>query len=189
MKKLISTVIILFIGVNSFSQEIDLGIKAGINFTNIWGLEQLNLEYSEGIVVGVFAGIKFSDRIGLQADVLYSEQGAKFTNSTGKFDLNYINVPVVFKYYLVDDQPLYLQVGPQFGFLMKDDLSTVINDANVSTDGKDTDISAVMGMGYDFPYGIRIEGRFNLGITSVTDSQLANGRHKYISLTAGYSFL
>lgn len=188
MKKLIVAVIILFIGVNSYSQEFDLGVKGGINFSNIYGLEPLNLEYKEGIVVGVFAGIKFSDRIGLQVDALYSEQGAKFTGS-GKFELTYLNVPVVLKYYLVDDQPLYIQVGPQVGVLLKDDLRTVIDNTSIKADGNDTDISAVMGMGYDFPYGIRIEGRFNLGITNVTDYQLESGRHKYISLTIGYSFL
>lgn len=189
MKKLIVAVIILFIGVNSYSQEFDLGVKAGINFSNIYGLEKLNLEYTEGFVVGVFAGIKFSDRIGLQADALYSEQGAKFTGSSGKLEMSYLNVPVVLKYYLVDDQPLYIQVGPQIGFLINDDLRTVINNTNINADGNDMDIAAVMGMGYDFPYGIRLEGRFNLGITSITDYQLASGRHKYISLTIGYSFL
>lgn len=45
MKKLILAVIILFIGVNSYSQEFDLGVKGGINFSNIYGLEPLNLEY------------------------------------------------------------------------------------------------------------------------------------------------
>ncbi|MCG2431393.1 porin family protein [Aequorivita xiaoshiensis] len=190
MKKLIVTVIILFIGVNSYSQEFDLGVKAGINFSNVYGLDKLNLEYTEGIVVGVFAGVKFSDRIGLQVDALYSEQGAKFTSSgSGKFDLTYLNVPVVLKYYLVDDQPLYIQVGPQVGFLINDDLRTVIDNSSVNAAGNDTDIAAVMGMGYDFPYGIRLEGRFNLGITSITDYQLESGRHKYISLTIGYSFL
>ncbi|WP_313113881.1 porin family protein [Aequorivita sediminis] len=188
MKKLIVAVIILFIGVNSYSQEFDLGVKAGINFSNIYGVESLNLEYTEGIVIGVFGSIKFSDRIGLQADALYSEQGAKFTGS-GNFKLSYLNVPIVFKYYLVDDQPLYIQVGPQVGFLINDDLRTDINNTNINADGNDMDIAAVMGMGYDFPYGIRVEGRFNVGITEVADTQLEKGRHKYISLTVGYSFL
>ena len=55
-------------------------------------------------------------RLRLQGDVLYSQQGAEF--DLGKVDLDYVNVPIVFKYYLV--KRLNLHVGPQFGFLVSD---------------------------------------------------------------------
>lgn len=106
----------LFMGATAFSQNLDLGIKAGANFANISDVNDLSSK--TGFQAGIFAGIKFTDKVGIQADVLYSQQGAEF--DYGKFDLNYVNVPVVLKYYLV--QGLNIQAGPQFGFILDDDI-------------------------------------------------------------------
>ena len=63
--------------------------------------------------------MKFTDKVGIQADLLYSQQGAEF--DAGEFDLSYVNIPVVLKYYLV--QGLNIQAGPQFGFVVDDKIS------------------------------------------------------------------
>ena len=72
MKKLIVAVITLFIGTSAFSQEIDLGVKAGANFANISDVEDLSSK--TGFQAGIFAGVKFTDKVGIQADLLYSQQ-------------------------------------------------------------------------------------------------------------------
>ena len=121
MKKSIMAIAIMFMGTTVFSQSIDLGVKGGANFTNIMSLEGLSLEGKTEFHAGIFAAARFSEKIGIQADVLYSQQGAKF--NSGNFDLTYVNIPVVFKYYLVEGQGLNIQIGPQFGFLVDDNIS------------------------------------------------------------------
>lgn len=182
MKKIIVAVITLFIGTTVFSQEIDLGVKAGVNFSKISDID--NLSNKTGFQAGVFAGIKFTDKVGVQADVLYSQQGAEFDG--GKFDLNYVNVPIVLKYYLV--QGLNLQAGPQFGFILDDDIyEEGLGGASVKANAEKSDVSAVVGAGYDFPFGVRLDARYNFGFTDVLKDD--KSKNSVVSLALGYSFL
>lgn len=174
MKKLFVVVIALFMGTTVFSQSLDLGIKLGANFANISDVS--NMSSKTGFQGGAFAALKFQ-KVAVQADVLYSQQGAKF--KFGKFDLDYVNVPIVVKYYLV--QGLNVQVGPQFGFLVNDDVA--------EGETKDMDISGVAGLGYDLPFGIRVDARYNFGLTDVSKVAGAEGKNSVFSIALGYSFL
>lgn len=184
MKKLIVAVITLFIGTTAFSQELDLGIKAGANFANISDVDDLSSK--TGFQAGIFAGIKFTDKVGVQADILYSQQGAEL--DSGKFDLNYINIPVVLKYYLV--QGLNVQAGPQFGFILDDDIYVDAFGTNsIDANAEKTDVSAVIGAGYDFPFGVRLDTRYNFGLTEVSKTDNFEGKNNVFSIALGYSFL
>ena len=109
MKNLFTIAIILIFGTSAFAQNADFGVKLGANFSSISDASRLSNK--TGLHFGIFGGFKLSNRTRIQADVLYSQQGAE--TKDGKFDLNYINVPVVFKYFLFDG--LNIQFGPQFG--------------------------------------------------------------------------
>jgi len=180
MKNLIAAVIILFFGNTAISQEIDLGVKAGVNFATITDID--NLSSKTGFQAGVFAGIKFNDRIGVQADILYSQQGAKV--DVAKFDLNYVNVSVVLKVYLF--KGLNIQAGPQFGFIIKDEVYKIGN-GGVKTDVEKSDVSGVVGAGLDLPFGIRVDARYNFGFNDVLGS--TDGKNSVTSIAVGYSFL
>ncbi len=180
MKKLIVAVITVFIGTTAFSQEIDLGVKAGANFANISDVD--NLSSKTGFQAGIFAGIKFTDKVGIQADLLYSQQGAKF--DAGEFDLTYVNVPIVLKYYLV--QGLNIQAGPQFGFIVDDKISDVFGDIYAA---EKSDVSGIVGAGYDFPFGIRLDARYNFGFTDVSKEVDGKNKNNVFSVALGYSFL
>ena len=172
MKNFILIVLTAFLTTSVISQEIDLGLKAGANFASITDASNLLTSNRTGFLIGVFAGVKFSDKLGIQGDLLYSQQGA---NSDPKdIDLNYINVPIVLKYYLI--QGFNLQAGPQFGFIVDDNI-----------EAESFDLAGVLGLGYDFPFGIRIEGRHNFGLTDVFNS--IKGKNSVTSIAIGYSFL
>lgn len=184
MKKLIVAVVALFIGTTAFSQSIDLGIKAGANFANI--SDASNSSNKTGFQAGIFGGVKFSDKIGIQADLLYSQQGAEFDG--GKFDLSYVNVPVVLKYYLI--QGLNIQAGPQFGFVVDDKIThEVFGEVVEKSKAEEFDLTAVVGAGYDFPFGIRVDARYNFGLTDISKDEGFKGKNKVFSLALGYSFL
>ncbi len=189
MRKLIVAVIIMFIGTNAFSQgiDIDLGVKGGANFSNIRDLPSLGLQYKIGFHAGVFVGIKFSEKIGIQAEALYSQLGAEF-RTNGNFDLNYVSIPILLKYYLVKGEKFNIQIGPQFSILIDDNLRASYNGFEQRIEGNDNDIAGVIGFGYDFPYGFHVDGRYHIGFTDVTDYPGARGQHKYISIGIGYTF-
>ena len=158
----------------SFSQGVDLGIKVGANFATLTELP--NVDTRTGLNFGAFFTIKFNDKIAIQGDVLYSQQGAEF--DLDKVDLDYVNVPIVFKYYLV--KRLNLHVGPQFGFLVSDFDASEFEDSY-----KSTDVSGVVGLGLDLPLGFRVDGRYNFGLTEF----LPDLKNNVFSLSVGWSIL
>ena len=71
---------------------------------------------------------------------------------------------------------LNLQVGPQFGFLTsakREDYaagqSGPITTQDVKDDLKKMDISLGLGVGWDLPFGLTLDGRYNWGLTDNND--------------------
>jgi len=178
MKKLLILVFVFGVSVQAFSQGLDFGIKAGANFANI--TDASGLKNKTGFVAGVFAGVKLNDKLGVQGDLLYSQQGAEF--DAGEIDLNYVIIPVVIKYYITEG--LNLQAGPQFGFVVDDNIKEVFSGIS---DAESFDLSAVVGAGFEFPFGIRVSGRYNIGLTDIMMS--GDGKNTVATVAAGYSFL
>ena len=174
MKKIIFLSLIVLFTTKSLSQGVDLGIKVGANFATLTELP--NVDTRTGLNFGAFFTIKFNDKIAIQGDVLYSQQGAEF--DLDKVDLDYVNVPIVFKYYLV--KRLNLHVGPQFGFLLSDFDASEFEDSYESTD-----VSGVVGLGLDLPLGFRVDGRYNFGLTEF----LPDVKNNVFSLSVGWTLL
>jgi len=172
MKKIIF-ISLIFLSLKSFSQGIDLGIKVGANFTTLTDFP--NVDTKTGLNLGAFFTIKFNDKIAIQADALYSQQGAEL--DLGKVDLDYVNVPVVFKYYLI--KRLNIHLGPQLGF--------IVSDGDVYPT-ESNDVSGVVGLGLDLPLGFRVDGRYNFGLTEVFPD-LADVKNKVFSLSIGWTLL
>jgi hypothetical protein len=191
MKKVKVLLIALVISVSGISQSIDLGVKAGVNFSSI-NLDNVASSSITGFQAGVIAGIKFSDKLGVQADVLYSKQGAELTvsNVLQQIDLSYVNVPIVLKYYVF--QGLNIQVGPQFGFVIDDNIKEILAG---QVDAKSADVSGVVGLGYDLPLGLRVDARYNFGFSDVLDgivpgeTNKGDSSNKVFSIAVGYSLL
>ncbi|MEZ4857639.1 MAG: porin family protein [Flavobacteriaceae bacterium] len=185
MKKVLILVVITLTTTTFFAQGVDLGLKAGVNFANL--TDASNLEGRTGFVFGAFAGGKFGDKLGIQGDLLYSQQGAEFDGD--KIDLNYVNVPVVLKYFLTDQ--IHIHAGPQFGFVVDDNIANVFNDI---AESESFDLSGIVGIGVDLPMGIRLDGRYNFGLSDVISSNdtttvESGGKNSVITLSVGYSFL
>ncbi len=179
MKKLILIVFTIVITTTAFSQGVDFGIKAGANFATI--TDATGLSNRTGFVVGVFGGIKFNDKVAIQGDLLYSQQGADA--DPNKIDLNYVNVPIVLKYFIA--QGFNIQAGPQFGFIVDDNIKEVVGNIFAA---ESFDLTGVVGLGYDFPMGLRADARYNFGLTDVFNNNV-EGKNSVITLSLGYSFL
>ncbi len=179
MKNLALIVAAFFISTTVFSQELDLGIKLGSNFASISDAQQ-GSSTRTGIQAGIFGGVKFNDKIAIKLDVLYSQQGADF--DAGTFDLTYVNLPFVLKYYLVSG--LHIQAGPQFGILVDDSIKDLYEEI---VEAETSDISGIIGVGYDLPLGLRVEGRYNFGLTDILED--SNIKNSVLTLSVGFSFL
>jgi hypothetical protein len=172
------------------AQSIGIGIKGGLNFAKLNGNQSLSQNYDNrtGYHVGGYALFKLG-KIGIQPELLYSQQGTKYSVNINKFDANfsYINIPVLIKLYTVAG--INLQVGPQIGFATNS-TATVTNDAGTQTFSqfiKGKDISVAMGLGWDLPFGLSIDARYNLGVSDNNNSPYTGQvKNQVIMISAGY---
>lgn len=199
MKKTIATAILAFATVFAFGQaQFALGIKAGPNFASIDTKASAGENYKNrtGFHGGAFALIKLT-KIGIQPEFIYSKQGTKFSLNTQDYEANfdYINVPIVFKLYTIAG--INLQAGPQFGFLSGVSGKAVETDnsqSDVISVGKeyykDSDLSLVLGAGWDLPFGLTIDARYNLGLSKIQDNpQLEATKNQVWQLSIGYKLI
>ena len=141
----------LFFAVQNINaQEVDLGIKFGANFGTFGDFEQLDNQI--GFIGGGFLEIKF-DKFAIQPELFYSQQGETF--DIGGFDFDYINLPIMLKFYLVGG--LNFQLGSQFGVLINDNIP---DDVIESIETDTFDVSGVAGFGLDLPLNLRVNARY-----------------------------
>ena len=121
MKKLLF--VSLFLAGVAFSHtasaqvQFSLGIKGGVNFANINVSDaRATWDGKTGFHGGAFALIKVT-AFAVQPELIFSQQGStvKINGQDLDANFNYMNVPVMLKFYL--PLGLNLQMGPQFGFL------------------------------------------------------------------------
>ena len=182
------------------SQEVRLGIKGGYNMTTLTGdIEDASSRSS--FHLGGLVEVPISERFSIQPEVLYSSQGAEYTETlTGVDDskitakLDYIQVPIMAKFYAAEG--FAIEAGPQIGFLANSTAEfestvgdvTVIGDEDME-DIKNTDIGIGVGASYRIPAGLFFGARYNFGLTDI--NEVDNGIKMYngvFQLSVGYSF-
>nr|WP_317632335.1 porin family protein [uncultured Flavobacterium sp.] len=197
MKKVFMTlaaVVAIGFGANAQTGDVKFGFKGGYNLANLGGDVENNKALS-GFHLGGFVEIPVSEKFAIQPEVLYSAQGAKYEYSetfggmtlSYKFDdkLDYINIPVMAKYYATDK--LALEAGPQFGFLVK-----------AKSDGEDIkdyvksfDFGLGIGASYFFTENIYAGARYNFGLSNISDDTDADDykvNNQVLQVSVGYRF-
>ncbi|SRR5258708_27197324 len=172
--------------------SVGIGIKGGLNFAKLNGSQSVSAAYNNrtGYHFGAYALIKLG-KIGIQPELLYSKQGTNYSVNSTNWEANfdYINVPILLKLYTVAG--INIQVGPQFGFASGGDLKQTANNVTTSQSYssliKSNDISAAMGLGWDLPFGLSIDARYNLGLSN-NNNTTASGqiKNQVIMVSAGY---
>jgi hypothetical protein len=175
----------------SYSQaQFAIGIKAGPNFANINTDATAGENYKSrtGFHGGAFALIKLS-KIGIQPEIIFSQQGSKATYSGSpdvESNFSYMNIPVMLKIYLAAG--LNVQVGPQFGFLTSAKVKVDgASEQDIKDELKGSDLSAGFGLGWDLPFGLTLDGRYNLGLSKINDKDSsADAKNQVFQFSIGY---
>jgi len=182
--RMVFVVCVFGMGQSLFAQkDIEWGAKAGLNYSNLnlssdGKLVGTNYHPAVGYHLGGYALIKLK-KISIQPELVYSNQGQYFTTpsySNLKTTLNYINIPILIKYYLTGS--VHLQAGPQFGILVssKGDLNPIqggnfagppVFNQNLKSYLKSTDFSIAVGAGINLAANLNLSVRYNIGITDI----------------------
>jgi hypothetical protein len=166
------------------AQSIHIGAKGGLNIAQLTDIDGSSARVSGH--VGGFVNLRFHNWA-LQPELLFSGQGAKHPVLTADrtLALNYINIPVMFQYYLIPQ--FYLEAGPQLGLLV----SAKDKGGNVTVDVKDSynsaDVAIGFGLGVKLPYHIGLYGRYNFGLTDTYDGAL-DPKNSVAQIGVSYTF-
>lgn len=187
MKKMmmIAAMMIAAISANAQNEvgQITLQPKAGINLSTITGDGDQKMKV--GLVAGVEAEYGVAENFGISAGVLYSMEGCKFKEDgeSLKYNLDYINIPILAQYYPI--QGLAIKAGVQPGFNVRHKASY---DGNTATlEGiKTFNLSIPVGISYEYQSFV-LDARYNIGITKLV-KDADQGRNSTISITIGYKF-
>jgi len=206
MKKTYLTLFLcLLVIAGGYAQNLSAGLKGGVNVAYINGYEEIagdNVRVA--YLFGAYAEVEISDKFSVQPEVHFSSQGAVYEDTEDNFGeefiqytddqfiLEYVNVPVMLKYYPV--KGFNIQVGPQVGFLTTAKNEYKENGEPVTVDYKDsvksTDFGLAVGFGYKTGFGLNIDARYIHGLADINDLQIGDNINNMVAqVTVGYSLL
>lgn len=177
----------------SASAQVQFGAKVGFDMTHFWG-EDAPSGWQPNYQVGLMMEYKFNPKFAIAPEVVFAAQGGKETDkidveevpgmveAKGTFHTNYINVPLMLKFYAT---PAFsIDFGPQVGFNVYSKMTASGKAGNIEAketiDFKDMTNTVDFGLGLGATYNLTnnafVQARYNLGLTKVfEDSQVKNG--------------
>ena len=196
MKKITLLLVTVFsIGfVNAQNKEdMSFGVKGGLNISSITNTDKdgVNSKSLIGFHVGFFSEFMISDKFAIQPELLYSAQGVKLEDGgdRGDLKLDYINIPVMAKYYVANT--FSLEFGPQIGFLVSAKAKSGGVTEDIKNRVKSTDVSLGFGGTYYFAEKFMFGARYNLGLTRI-QKDLSPGesesKNSVFQISLGYKF-
>lgn len=181
-------------GSNSQSMAVSFGVKGGVNLATING-DIDSPDSRTSFHAGVFAEFPVAEIFSVQVEALYSGQGAQFDfegsdGDKAELQLDYINVPVLAKFYLF--KGFSVEAGPQFSFLLNDEI-----DLNPNSNGGDSptpfrddlktfEFGVAGGVTFQTDMGLFATARYIQGITDIADD--VNVQNSVFQIGIGYKF-
>ena len=195
---------LLTAGAAMAQKQFTFGPKIGVDYTHFWGKNayhggQLNYQ------AGLFMEYRFTSRFSIAPEVVFAAQGGKYdvkdyNDGDGYFDakftenVNYTNIPVMFKYYVTP--ALSIDLGPQLGINVyskytvesKDKHLNIKETEDQKDDTKTIDVGVGLGLTYNIAKDVFVQGRYTLGLTEVFDKSWDTGKNGNAQIAIGYRF-
>ncbi|MBB6369924.1 porin family protein [Chryseobacterium shigense] len=180
------------------SSPVTFGVKAGLNASTLSKADEYDNDQriKPGFNAGIFVNIPVAEKFSVQPELLFNQVGSKteerdefYINSDRyrrevdyKKTLNYLSVPVMVQYNILPQ--LYVEAGPEFGFLLggknKGDITMTRNSGNTTVTETSNFSDKIVkdlyntfnfgigiGAGYYFTQNFGVTARFTAGITDI----------------------
>ncbi|MBF6641079.1 PorT family protein [Flavobacterium sp. J49] len=136
------------------SSDMKFGVKAGFVSAN-YGSDADGGDARSGFYLGGLVDFAISEKFHVQPELLYTMEG----NGEEEFDLNFLRIPIMAKYYVAEG--FNLQAGPQIAF--------VAGGGAAKDYLKSMDFGLGIGAGYELESGLFFDARYNLGLSDLND--------------------
>jgi len=204
MKKVFVLIAAAIVSMSAMAQ-VQFGAKVGFDLTHFWG-EDAPHGIQPNYQVGLMLEYKFSPKFAIAPEVVFAAQGGKATadvydddvdgliKAKGTFHTNYINVPLMLKFYATPN--FSIDFGPQAGFNVYSKMTASGKLANVeakqSIDLKDNtktvDFGVALGGTYNLTENAFVQARYTLGLTNVFDIPDSHEKNGNVQIAFGMKF-
>jgi len=185
----------------SLQGQFEIGLSLGGNFSgiNYITVGQTDIEFEEiqgnmdevtstssllGFQGGIYANFD-KGRFSICPELLYTKRG--YAGKQHKHYLEYVTVPIRFKYHL--GEQLSLDLGPEFNFILWNSYIRTSNGENFHELYRKVDVGASMGLTYKFQYQGRLSLKYVQGLNDMIASEYlpVSQRSKSIQLAFSYA--
>lgn len=182
--------------VSKAQKKFQFGVRAGYNISTIkadpieFEGPSFSLGSQGGFNAGLFSEYKLNAKWGLQAEVNYSQIGAKDENDefSVEIDINTIAIPVLAKFHM---KKLAFVAGPQLSLISSAEQKFGYLDDYFTYDAKDglksSDFSLIFGGEYTLIKGISAGARYQLGLVDFA-KETDKFKSNVLSFNIGYRF-
>ena len=179
MKYVIISFVFLFFQI-SFSQDVYIGAKAGVNLSSFIGVNTSHFSQRTSFHAGFSTEFSFSELFSLQVEALYSEKGA--VSNTTVYPVNYISIPFLVRVY--PNELISLDAGVQYAYLLNDNyLETEKHSLGIDQ----SDFSIIGGLTLKTRNDFYFQVRYIMGVVEIDKSD--NWRSKVFQFSVGYNFM
>jgi hypothetical protein len=173
----------VFTTVEAQEKTASFGFKGGLNFSNLYTDNVDDNNVLTGFNAGLYAKLPITNSVAIQPEINYTTKGAElvynnsFANGTAKFNVNYIEVPVLLVLNLTNN--FNVHAGPYVGYMVS---GKTTNDSNLfsteneldTNDFNKVDAGIAGGVGIDLDV-VNFGVRYNYGLTKVGKESSYNG--------------
>lgn len=164
-----------FTSVQAQDKTASYGFKGGLNFSNLYTDNVDDNNVLTGFNAGLYAKFPITNSIAIQPEISYTTKGAElvydnaFAQGTAKFNINYIEVPVLLVMNITDN--FNVHVGPYAAYMVS---GKTTNDSNFGSsqaeldtnDFNKFDAGLAGGVGIDLDV-VNFGVRYNYGLTRI----------------------
>lgn len=178
--RIVGVMILSVLAIKVTAQDRRMGVKGGLNISNLYvdGVDNENARI--GFNVGLYGQLLASDYFALQPELLYSTKGTQFRHDgvldqTAKFNLNYLDLPVLAVIKLGRSAEIHL--GAYASYLLG---ANITYDGNLDAGSesldrdnfKSIDFGLVGGFALNFN-SAQVGTRYNLGLAKIAEGATA----------------
>ncbi len=202
-QKLIIAAVVAFLAFgSSFNTQaqtkkvLSIGPEVGISISN-YGMDASSNDPKLGAVIGGFVTYSIINTFAITAKILYYEKGASYKPTDNKQTLQYLEVPIIGRFFLNKEGAFRpnVFVGPSFAFLNGASNKFGNNDRVDIESYKKTYNGVDVGITGGAGFNLRImnetylvfDARYTRGLSDITQT-IDNVNNNSIALTAGVSF-
>ena len=185
MKKVLVMIAAAIVCTSAMAQ-VQFGAKVGVDATNFWGKDMnhgMQLNYQAGLVMEY----KFSPKIAIAPEAVFAAQGGQFkiVDVKNTYTTNYINVPVMLKYYV---SPAFsIDLGPQVGFNVYSKVKTDdLKPADKKNGTESVDFGVGLGGTYNLTEKTFVQARYTMGMTNAFE--VGDAKNGNVQVAFGMKF-